>query len=103
MDSVELDDIIEELLQELEVDEAFKFPPEELEFDVDQALADINTFLEERHSVVSNSTATAKTSPADENSDQDAGTCSYHPAEMDGISQEGKCVPSGTDIKFNAV
>ena len=103
IDSVETDDYIEELLQELETDEAFKFSPEELDFDVDQALADINTFLEESHSIASNSIAVARSCPAEENSDQDAGTSGYYPDELDGISQEGKCVPGGIDMKFDAV
>ena len=66
-DSLALNAYIEKLLDELEADEGFEFPVKDLEFDVDEALADITSLLEERQSeLVSNSTTAANLLPGDE-------------------------------------
>ena len=97
-DSVALDAFIEELLHEFEADEGFEFPVKELEFDVDEALADITSLLRERESkLVSNSTTPANHLPGDEVEKENTKTLLDARVKPDSISQEGKCVTSEVD------
>ena len=97
-DSVALDAYIEELLYELEADEGFEFIVKELDFDEDEALAEINSLLGERQSeVVSNSTAAVNPFPGDEVTKRLTKTLLDARGKPDGISREGKCVTSEVD------
>ena len=97
-DSVALDAYIEELLHELEADKGFEFPVKELEFVVDEALADITSLLGERQSeLVSNSTTPANLLPGDKVNKEHTKTLLDARVEPDGISQKGKFVTSEVD------
>ena len=102
-DLVALDVYIEELPQVLDTDEELKFLPEELDFDMDEVLADIHTFLGKEHSVVvitSIATAGVNPFPGEEHIASDPRELEDKHGRPEGISHEGKCFFKVVDTTF---
>ena len=100
---VALDVYIEELLQVLDTDEELEFSPGELEFDMDDVLADFHTFLGKEHSaVVITTTATAAINhfPGDEHIECDPRELEDKHGEPEGTGHEGKCLSKVVDTSF---
>ena len=100
---VALDIYIEELLQVLDTDEVLKFLPEELDFDVDELLADIHAFLGKENSAVvftSIATKTINHFSGDEHNGNDPRGPEDKHGKQEGISQQGKCLSKVVDTTF---
>ena len=96
---VAIDIYIEELLQVLDTDEVLKFSPEELDFHVDELLADIHAFFGKENSAVVFTSLATKTINFFSIENDPREPEDKH-GQQEGISQQGKCLSKVVNTTF---